>query len=247
VRSALIILAALLAAAVLAGVALVGPDLYRTASDDPLVWEAQIAEFEEQARRRPTDPDAILFVGSSSIRFWDDLAEDMAPLAVIRRGFGGAKITDVLHYADRLIIPLRPRAIVVYVGGNDLTGFLWGRAKDASEVVDAYERLVAEIHASVPDVPIFFVSLRPSTTGASSWPRAQQVNADVRALSFRDPRLHYIEANGPLVGADGTANRELLAWDGLHLNRKGYQAWAPVIRAHLVQTLGPGANVAGES
>ena len=63
-------------------------EIDRTFSCDPTVWEPEIAAFERADRESPPPRDAILFVGSSSIRFWDDLAEDMEPLVVIRRGFG---------------------------------------------------------------------------------------------------------------------------------------------------------------
>ena len=47
--------------------------------------------------------DYLLFIGSSSIRRWVSLAEDMAPYSSINRGYGGAHYYDLIHYIDRLI------------------------------------------------------------------------------------------------------------------------------------------------
>ena len=70
---------------------------------DPLRYEEAIAAFEaEDAVSRPRH-DAIVITGSSSIRRWHpNIQEDLAPLTIIPRGFGGSTMQDVLHYIDRL-------------------------------------------------------------------------------------------------------------------------------------------------
>ena len=43
---------------------------------------------------------------------------------------------------------------------------------------------------------------------------------------------------GPIMlKADGTCNDDLLWWDGVHLNRKGYKAWAKLVKEKLDQDL----------
>ena len=75
-------------------------ELHRFRTDDPAVWEPMIAEFERAAAEAPPAPGSVLFLGASAIRFWDSLADDMAPLPAVGRGFGGAKVADVHHFAD---------------------------------------------------------------------------------------------------------------------------------------------------
>src|SRR6516165_8948100 len=84
-------------------------------------WEFQIRAFEKADQVRPPQPGAVLFVGSSSIRYWRTLERDMAPLPVLNRGFGGSHLDHVLHYAQRTVLPYRPRAVVLYAGENDLS------------------------------------------------------------------------------------------------------------------------------
>lgn len=225
--------------AVLVGVAavLVGPDLYKTASEDPTVWESDIAELTRRAKSVTPAPDApVVFVGSSSIRMWDDLAADMEPLPVVQMGFGGGKIGDVLHYLQPLVLDYPARAIVMYIGGNDLMGLL-GPGKEPEEVVAVYDQIVERIRAERPDVPIYYVAVKPTTTAAASRPRGAAVNRLIAARAEADPSLHFIDANPAVTLPDGSADPDMLLWDGIHLSRDGYVAWGKPIRDRLVRDL----------
>src|SRR5689334_23351105 len=79
-------------------------------------WEADIKKFEEADRQQPPPKGAVLFVGSSSIRMWKDLAADFPDTKVINRGFGGSEIADSTYFADRIVIPYQPRLVVLYAG-----------------------------------------------------------------------------------------------------------------------------------
>jgi hypothetical protein len=67
------------------------------------LWGYQIRAYERTDARRQPAKGGILFVGSSSIRYWKTVQQDMAPLPVLNRGFGGAHIPHVTHYAPRII------------------------------------------------------------------------------------------------------------------------------------------------
>ena len=71
--------------------------LEKARSDDPLVWASDIETF---AKGVVAELGSLLSVGSPSIRFLGELAEDMAQVPVVKRGFGGPKIGDVVYYAD---------------------------------------------------------------------------------------------------------------------------------------------------
>src|SRR6266705_4529 len=105
-------------------------------------WQSAIREFEEADRTAPPKPGVIVFTGSSSIVFWRTLHQDMYPLAVVNRGFGGAQIVHVSHYAHRIILPYRPAAVVLYAGVDDL---IWGKTPE--QVLSDFQHLVGLIHA----------------------------------------------------------------------------------------------------
>jgi lysophospholipase L1-like esterase len=213
-------------------------EIGRAFSDDPTVWEPEIAAFERADRESPAPRDAILFVGSSSIRFWDGLAEDMAPLNVIRRGFGGAKLSDLLHYSDRIIVPYTPRAIVIHAGGNELNDLPGNRLRTPEEAQTDFRSLVARIRARLPSVPIYYLALRPSRLPGARDLFLRLVREDCEA----QPGLHYLDAGAGLALADGTPDPRLIRWDRIHLNREGYKAWAPPVRDRLLRDLGPGSE-----
>src|SRR2546427_13147479 len=83
-------------------------------------WESSIRAFEREDKVHPVPPGGIVFTGSSSIAYWSSLVEDMKPLAVINRGFGGAEDTDVNHDADRIVIASHPAAVFGDAGDKDL-------------------------------------------------------------------------------------------------------------------------------
>jgi hypothetical protein len=67
-------------------------------------WKKAIRRFEESDRAHAPQPGVIVFTGSSSINFWKTLAQDMAPLNVVNRGFGGSQMAHVTHYATRIVL-----------------------------------------------------------------------------------------------------------------------------------------------
>ena len=212
-------------------------EIGRTFSDDPTVWEPEIAAFEMADRESPPARDAILFVGSSSIRFWEGLAENMAPMTVIRRGFGGARLSDLVHFADRIIVPYAPRAIVIHAGGNELNSLPGNRQRSPEEAQADFRSLVARIRARLPSVPIYYLALRPSRLPGARGHFLRLVHADCEAQAG----LHYLDAGAGLTLADGSADPSLIRWDRIHLNHEGYQVWAPPVRERLLRDLRPGS------
>ena len=221
-----------------AGAAWWGLQSYKTsATANPAFFEEAIVAFEEADRAEPPRPGAIVFVGSSSIRFWDGLAGVMAPLRVVNRGFGGAQFSHVLHNLERVVVPHAPRAVVVYAGDNDLAE---GPGKDAERVFADYREFVAGLHARFPDLPVYFLAIKPSIQRWARWPEMRRANAQVEAWSAEHEELGYLDVAAPLLGGDGEPRGEFFVFDGLHLSDAGYAAWADVVRPRLLDDLGPG-------
>ncbi len=121
--------ALVLTIACLTAVALADKTTTSALNIDPHRFEAAIQAFEEADRQAEPSGKAYLFYGSSSIFYWHDmLAEDLAPLEVLPRGFGGSTIIGALHYAQRVVIPSNPKAVVLYEGDNDIA--MYGMAVD---------------------------------------------------------------------------------------------------------------------
>jgi hypothetical protein len=136
----------------------------------PESWESSIRKFEESDRLHPPKPGTIVFTGSSSINCWHTLADDMQPLDVINRGLGGSQIAHVNQYARRIVIPYRPRAVVLYAGENDLS---WPWSKSPNTVLHDFKRFVEIIHAELPDTRICYLSMKPSPLRWNNWKTLQ--------------------------------------------------------------------------
>lgn len=211
-------------------------EIRKAASDDPLVWEDDIAALESATRGMYPAGVPVVFVGSSSIRLWQSLHMDMQPIPVVQHGFGGAKLNDVVHFADRLVSAYQPRAVVIFAGTNDIDP----RASKEPEVLLAsYRAFVEAVTRSQPDLPVFFINVTPSPQRWEVWPIAQQTNALISNFSDTRSNLHVIDTGPALLGADGQPHADNYRWDGLHLSDEGYAIWTGIIRERLLDELGP--------
>jgi lysophospholipase L1-like esterase len=194
-------------------------------TEDPATrWEKTIREFEDWDRKNSYPSDAVLFVGSSSIRMWPT-RECFAGLAVINRGFGGSQISDVNYYTTRIVLPYKPRVIVFYAGDNDIAA-----GKNAEQVFNDYKKFVQLVHQRLPNTRIIFVSIKPSGSRWSLWPVMSSANTMIKAFSEKNPRLFYFDGATPLLDSQGKPNLELFRSDQLHLNPKGYEIWTRLLR-----------------
>lgn len=191
-------------------------------------WRDQWQAFDEDDRTNPPPREAMLFVGSSTIRLWTTLEADFPDYLTVRRGFGGGQIEDLTAEADRLIFRHAPRVILVYAGDNDLAD-----GKSPERVADDFGTLVARVHERLPDAFLGFLAIKPSVQRRHLLAEIRAANALVRETTSRDPRLFYVDVFDPMLGTDGEPRVELLAADGLHLSPEGYRVWARTIQAAL--------------
>lgn len=209
-------------------------EIRKAGSEDPRVWEEDIAALEAQTASRATSGD-IVFIGSSSIRLWSTLHDDMQPMAVVQHGFGGAKLADIEFYAERLVNAYAPRAVVVFAGTNDIHP---GSIKSPETLLATYQRFVERVRVDSPDVPIYFIGITPSVMRWEVWADARAANAAIRAFGDTQPELHFIETGPPLLGANGEPDPDHYIFDGLHLSAEGYAIWTEIIRGRLLADLG---------
>lgn len=207
-----------------------GGTLFAVESPAHAQWEADIGAFEQADRLSPPPPDATLFVGSSSIRMWTTLAADFPNSAVINRGFGGSQIDDATYFADRIIIPYRPRTIVLYAGDNDLANGL-----TPDQVAAHFRQFVRTVRMRLPSVRILYVSIKPSPLRAELLPQQGEANAKIREFIATEEQIVYVDIASPMLRSDGTIRDELFIEDRLHLNRQGYDLWKSVIGRHLAE------------
>jgi len=197
---------------------------------DPQRFEKSIAAFEEQDKTAPPPEGAIVCIGSSSMRRWHEtIHEDLAPLTVIARGFGGSTMNDALYYAERIVIAYKPRAVLLYEGDNDTSNGI-----GPQEIRDTFEAFVAKIHEALPQTRIYALSIKPSIKRLAIWPDMQEANRLLAETCGGDARLTYINVASIMLNEDGQPKPDIFTSDDLHMNEKGYQLWTQVVRPVLL-------------
>jgi lysophospholipase L1-like esterase len=192
-------------------------------------WEKEIAAFEASDKSNPPPKDVIVFVGSSSIRMWKNLARDFPDRAVINRGFGGSQIIDSVHFADRIVIPYSPRQIVMYAGGNDINA-----GKSADEIFADFKAFVARIQAALPETRIAYISSAPNPARWAQVERVRRLNQLIEQFTKTDSHLDFINVFPRMLGPDGQPKPNIFLPDRLHMNENGYAIWRDVVGGHLL-------------
>ena len=180
-------------------------------------FEEEIAVLQRRAAQKTQQNDLIVFYGSSSIRLWD-LQQDFPSLNTLNLGFGGAFIHSLSNNFENLFQRLQPKAIVLYLGGNDLTLGL-----SASEIVEQIRVFVQRIHIKFPSTTIFNVSLKPSFERQELLEVIQQINQGMLELSMQLSYLNQVKFYEFLLDQNQQIRTDVLLQDGLHLNSLGYQ------------------------
>ncbi len=193
----------------------------------PSRWEPAIRKFEEQDRRMPPAKGGVLFVGSSSIRFWD-LEKYFPELEPLNRGFGGSQVADSVYFADRIVLPYEPRVIVMYAGDNDIAG-----GKSPCEVHKDFLTFIRIVHEKLPETRIVYVAIKPSIRRWKLVHKMRAANALILATCVEDERLEFVDIDTPMISEDGQPRPELFIQDGLHLSDAGYELWSGLVRPHL--------------
>lgn len=172
----------------------------------------------------------ILFVGSSTIRFWENLGEQFKDLPIVRRGFGGSRMADCTRYVDELVIANRPKMVVVYAGDNDLN-----EGATPQDVLSSYKEFVRKIHKALPDTRIAYISIKPSPSRPNIFESSKKTNAMIEKYTHTAPYLDYIDTYSAMLDARGQPRPELFREDRLHMNSKGYALWQSIIAQHMTK------------
>jgi lysophospholipase L1-like esterase len=200
-------------------------------AEDTEIWAGEIAQFKAADRRHPPRPGGVVFVGSSSIRLWEGLDSAFPGVNLVQRGFGGSELGDVVYRAPSIVLPYRPRLVVLYAGDNDLAA-----GKSPNQVLKEYESFVSLVLGELPETRIAFISIKPSPARWELIDNIRAANALVGNRAKTDPRLIYVDVFTPMLGADGFPRKELFDEDKLHLNAKGYVLWRNLLRPVVRET-----------
>lgn len=192
--------------------------------DSTSPFAGEFRAYADQAAKNPPPPDPILFYGSSSIRLWASLKRDFAGLPVVNRGFGGSMLAECVQEMDRLVYPLKPKAIVLYAGENDLDQ---GRTPD--QVLAAFHAFMAGVRQRLGSIPVLVLAVKPSPARFSNSARMRRTNELLQgALPGWQP-AYFLDTFHAMLRPDGQPRQELFGDDWLHLSAAGYSLWKELV------------------
>ncbi len=184
------------------------------------LWQKEVDAFLEADKKEFPPKNAVLLIGSSSFRMWTNSAQAFPKFKTINRGFGGTEFEDAIYYAKDIVLPYKPKLILVYEGDNDIAS-----GKSVEQVFKDYKTFVALVHKSLPKTRIAFVSIKPSPSRENLWDKFRQLNALVKAETEKDKRLGFVDIWNQMLTGDGKARDELYLEDRLHMKPAGYEIW----------------------
>lgn len=188
-------------------------------------FEREVRAYEAADHTNPPPPNAILLVGDSQFFRWKTVAEDLPDYTIVNRSIDSFQTSDLVYFADRLVLPYHPRMIILHVGGNDVHG-----GKSPEQVLSDFKSFVAKVRAHFPAVPIAFTSTTP---GPARWGEAAQrkaTNQLLRDYISVQPNLLFIDLWDAMLTPDGQPRKDLWVADGVHPNHAGYLLRVKIMR-----------------
>ncbi|MEZ4830098.1 MAG: SGNH/GDSL hydrolase family protein [Bacteroidia bacterium] len=201
-------------------------DPQAAATQPALRFAEEIAAFEAADQAHPVPADAFVFAGSSSLRMWKTISDDLAPFPVVNRGFGGSTMPELIHYADRIVWPYKPKAVFVYEGDNDITN----EAVSPDSMFRTFQQFHRLTRENSPGTKIYFISIKPSAARRHLFEKAKETNALVQKYCEAHNDLAYVDVFSAMLKPDGTVMTDIFVADSLHMNPAGYAIWTEVIR-----------------
>ena len=189
----------------------------------------------------------VVFMGDSITENWgaknnQDLGESFPGKPYLNRGISGETSPQMLVRFRQDAVDLRPAAVVILAGTNDIAG-----NSGPMELGDTEANLQSMSDlAAANGIRVVLCSVLPAK--AFTWnpginPSAKIVELNRWIRQYAQSRgFPYVDYYDAMVDVDGGLKRELSA-DGVHPNGKGYAVMAPLVQAGIEAALGkPGAR-----
>ena len=189
--------------------------------------------------QREKDQGAVVFAGDSLTGGWKDLAKDFSGLKVANRGVGGDTSRGLLFRFQEDVLDLKPKAIVILIGLNDLTAM--GKPEDAAANIAA---MLAQTEKQDPAQPVILCTIPPSANPKAPVKEADRLalNARIKALAAGKPHVGLCDVYAAAANTDGTPRGELFVEDKLHFSTAGHQRVAEALKP-IHEKLSPGLHL----
>jgi lysophospholipase L1-like esterase/dienelactone hydrolase len=178
------------------------------------------------AEAKEADQGAVVFFGDSITQGWGSLAEDFPKLKVANRGISGDTTRGLLTRVRGDVLDLRPRAVSILIGTNDLD-----QGAEPEVVLANLKALVAALRTADPALPIVINQVMPRGPREGLYPdKIRKLNALYLEAFAGDPKLRFCDTWTLFDDGSGTCKKEEFP-DLLHPNAAGYAKWKGALQA----------------
>lgn len=175
--------------------------------------------------------DAIVFIGSSIIAYWDFEAY-FKDEPFINRGICDNNSSDLLNRFNDDVIILEPKAVVIYIGANDI--------KQGLSIELTINNLQQMIKLSYEN-NIKPLVLTVAPIDYSNNPALEFSHPSIRIKKMIKAVIHtcinnntpYIDLNYQIMIESNDIISSLLCSDGLHFNKKGYDILSQLVKSEI--------------
>ncbi|MBC7848363.1 MAG: G-D-S-L family lipolytic protein [Chitinophagaceae bacterium] len=199
-------------------------------SQQPPFWN-DVQSFKKQDSASMPPKNIILFIGSSSFTNWKDVREYFPNKPILNRAFGGSTLPDLIRYKQDIVYKYQPKQVVIYCGEND---FASSDTVSVNTVVTRFKQLFGLIRSKHKNVPIAYVSMKPSPSRKNLMPKYVAANNAIKSFLQGFKHTVFIDVYQSMLNADGTPKADIFVSDNLHMNAKGYAIWQKIMQPHLL-------------
>ena len=174
--------------------------------------------------QRAKDQGAIVFAGDSLTAGWKAplLAAAFPGVKIANRGVGGDTSRGLLFRFKEDVIDLHPRAVMLLIGGNDLSAH-----GNPAHVIENLTAVLDQLRAAAPTIPVI-LCIGPASANPQA-PHKPGARADLvarlTALGASRPDVTLLNLFPLMSTPEGAPIPEYYAKDLVHLSQKGYEKW----------------------
>ncbi|HTN06170.1 GDSL-type esterase/lipase family protein [Agriterribacter sp.] len=191
----------------------------------PDIFKSRVELF----RSLPHSKKDIVFLGNS-ITFWGEWNQLTGLSRIKNRGIPGDITFGVLERLDE-VIDGKPQKVFILIGINDLAANI-----PDSIILLNYKRIIHRIQTGSPSTKIYFQTILPTNDilnkGYSIYTKDEnirKINDALKQISFDSNRIEVIDLYELFADESGKLKKEY-TWDGVHLNKNGYDQWVRLLR-----------------
>lgn len=202
------------------------PFLIIAQNDKPFLNEVSSIQKKNDSLWDSTRP-TIVFTGSSSIRFWNDVQERFPQHQVLNTGFGGSQFSDLELYLNELILDYNPVKVFIYEGDNDIFA-----KKSPRKILRTAEGILAQLQQKNQTMEIVLISAKPSISRWHYRGRYRRLNRKLSKLASETQGVNFVDVWYPMLDKR-KVKQDIFVKDGLHMNKKGYDIWYETLKDYV--------------